>query len=106
MTGANPAATVADGFRIDSRTYSSSTVREPQPGSVTGLPNTPVSTGPMSAPSGRWQLIHPSSWNSFSPAACCVDSAATTTAGDLFDAMTPGASLGPPVAATTEATPV
>src|SRR5206468_326751 len=68
MMGWKPAVTLAAGLRIDSRTYASSTVTVSPLCKVTVFPNSPSSTGPRPCASGRWQVLHARSWNSFPPA--------------------------------------
>ena len=45
----------------------SSAVIDPPPASATVRPNRPSSTGPRPAESGRWHVLHDSSWKSRSP---------------------------------------
>src|SRR5207342_3915524 len=68
MIGWNPDVIFAAGWRIDSRTYASSTVSVTPFWSVTVLPNSPSSTGPRPCASGRWQVLQARSWNSLAPA--------------------------------------
>src|SRR5262249_52696559 len=76
MIGWNPEAIFAAGWRIDSRTYPSSTVSVSPFWSVTVLPNRPSSTGPRPCASGRWQVLHARSRKSFAPAEASDPSAA------------------------------
>src|SRR5262245_34808957 len=67
MIGWKPAVIFAAGFRIDSRTYASSTVCFSPFCSVTVLPNSPSSTGPRPCASGRWHVLHERLANSSAP---------------------------------------